>query len=214
METKMSAGTWTEKYPKLRSMNLPVTTCKDEDARDRIWISQIADGKETALNELYTAYSQRFYAFAMRLCGDPAQAEDVVQDLLLTVWQDAGRFRGQGRVIAWLLGIVHHTALKTLRRSGKTVSLEQAEDLAGDFLSPEEHSLQSDAHSQIVRGLSNLSREHREVLELVFYQKLSLDETARVLHCPLGTVKSRLSYARNALRGELERSGDGKGSGL
>lgn len=212
MESKMAAGTWTETNPKLISMNLPVSDYKDADARDRLWLNQIAAGEESALDELYTAYAQRLYAFALRLCADPAQAEDVIQDLLLTVWRDAGRFRAQGRVIAWLLGIVHHTALKTLRRSSRTVALEQAEDLAAELPSPEEHSLQLDAHDQIVQGMSALSAEHREVLELVFYQKLSLEETARVLSCPVGTVKSRLNYARKALRGQLERSGDGKES--
>lgn len=212
MEAKMAAGIWTKSNPKLKVMNLPVSDCTDADARDRLWLNQIAAGEETALDELYTAYARRLYAFALRLCADPAQAEDVVQELLLTVWRDAGRFRAQGRVIAWLLGIVHHIALKTIRRNGRTVALEQAEDLVAELPSPEEQSLQSDAHSQLLCSLSKLSAEHREVLELVFYQKLSLEETARVLRCPVGTVKSRLSYARKMLRGQLERSGDGKES--
>ena len=57
------------------------------------------------------------------------------------------------------------------------------------------------------RGLGELSVEHRSVLELVFYQGLSLQETADVCGCPVGTVKSRLSYAKQALRGELARQG-------
>jgi RNA polymerase sigma-70 factor (ECF subfamily) len=62
--------------------------------------------------------------------------------------------------------------------------------------------------SRLLRdGLQRLSLEHRTVLELVFYQGLSLDETARVCGCPVGTVKSRLSYAKNSLRGELSRAG-------
>jgi RNA polymerase sigma-70 factor (ECF subfamily) len=175
-------------------------------------LNQIAAGDEAALDELYTAYAQRLYAFALRLCADPAMAEDVVQDLLLTIWRDAGRYRAQGRVIAWLLGIVHHSAIKALRKGKRTVSMEQVQELVADLPSPEEQSLRSDLQDKVVKGMSTLSTEHREVLELVFYQKLSLEESARVLDCPVGTVKSRLSYARKALRGELERSGDGKES--
>jgi RNA polymerase sigma-70 factor (ECF subfamily) len=212
MEPKMAAGIWTETNPKLRAMNLPVSDCKDADARDRYWLNQIAAGDEAALDELYTAYAQRLYAFALRLCADPAMAEDVVQDLLLTIWRDAGRYRAQGRVIAWLLGIVHHSAIKALRKGKRTVSMEQVQELVADLPSPEEQSLRSDLQDKVVKGMSTLSTEHREVLELVFYQKLSLEESARVLDCPVGTVKSRLSYARKALRGELERSGDGKES--
>lgn len=206
----MDAGIWTESLQNLRSMNTPANDRELEEMRDRIWLEQIAAGKEEALSELYALYGQRLYAFALRLTGDPAQAEDVVQEVLLVVWRDAARFRGQGRVIAWLLGIVHHTAFRWLRKNKRTDPIDEAETMRDELPLPEEHVQANEQRSRLADGLQQLSREHREVLDLVFYQKLSLEETAGVLHCPLGTVKSRLSYARRALRGELERSGAGK----
>ncbi len=67
--------------------------------------------------------------------------------------------------------------------------------------------LQSDQRRLLHDGLAALTPEHRAVLELVFYQGLSLEEAAGVLDCPLGTVKSRLNYAKAALRGILNRAG-------
>ena len=78
-------------------------------------VRRMAAGDPAAMRELYAAYGQRLFAYALRLAGAAAVAEDVVQDALIAAWKGARRFRGEGRVIAWLLGIVQRTALKALR---------------------------------------------------------------------------------------------------
>jgi len=166
---------------------------------------RIASGDDSALRELYVAYGQRLYAYAVRLTGDVHQAEDVIQDVLVIVWRTAGRYRGDGRFIAWLLGIVHHTALKAIRHPSIPISDEVADNLPAYASSPEEQIQTKQQVAWVRSGLQNLSPEHRAVLELVFYQELSLEEVARVCNCPLGTVKSRLAYARQHLRGILNR---------
>ena len=91
---------------------------------DRDLIRQVAAGDENALRKLYDAYGQRLYAYALRITGDPAAAEEAVQESLVAVWQGASRFRGEGagggRVIAYLLGIVHHKALNQVRGRERT----------------------------------------------------------------------------------------------
>lgn len=169
-------------------------------------IRRIAAGDEAALHDLYAEYGQRLYAYALRLTADPAQAEDVVQDALVTVWYRAGTCRGDGRPIAWLMGIVHHTALKSLRRRTSLISDAMENSLQAADPLPEEQAQSSQQTALIRQALQQLSLEHRAVLELVFYQGLSLQETARVCGCPVGTVKSRLSYARRQLRGYLSRT--------
>jgi RNA polymerase sigma-70 factor (ECF subfamily) len=100
-------------------------------------IRRMASGDEDAMRELYATYGQRLYTYALRLTNDPATAEDVTQETLVTAWRTAGRFRGEGRLIAWLLGIVHHSAKKTLRHP--TQPLEALEQVpAGGSASPEE----------------------------------------------------------------------------
>ncbi len=169
-------------------------------------VRRIAANEEAALRDLYAAYGQRLYAYALRLTENPAQAEDVVQDTLVAVWRMAGRFRGEGRVVAWLLGIVHHIAMKAIRHKSQPISEAMEETLHSTEPSPED-SVRADERAQWVqRGLQSLSPDHRAVLELIFYQGLSLKEVAQVCDCPLGTVKSRLSYARQYLRNMLSHS--------
>ena len=174
---------------------------------DHFLIRQIANGDEDGFKRLYARYGRRLYAYALRVVGNPAVAKDVLQESLIAVWQGAARFRGEGRVIAWLLSIVHHKALHALRRKPDQ-ALDPLEDVLPDEdIHPEEKAARREQQKLLRQGLSGLSVEHRSVLELVFFQGLSLQETADVCGCPVGTVKSRLSYAKNALRGELTRQG-------
>ena len=166
---------------------------------------RVAAGEEAALRELYAAYGQRLYAYALRLTGEPAMAEDVVQEALIVIWRSAKRYRAEGRLIAWLLGIVHHTALNAMRRRSVPLSDEMEESLPASAGSPEAQAQASQQAQWVREGLRSLSPDHRAVLELVFYQGLSLEEVSKVCRCPLGTVKSRLSYARQHLRGILSR---------
>ncbi len=201
----MLAGAITRKS--IRQQDNQVVSCPMTDVeRDVELVRRIAAGEDAALRELYAAFGQRMYTYALRLAENPALAEDVVQDTLVTVWRTAGRFRGEGRLVAWLLGIVHHTALKAIRRTPQPISEAMEETLATLEPLPEDR-IQVHEQAQWVRqGLQSLSSEHRAVLELVFYQGLSLSEVAQVCGCPLGTVKSRLAYARQHLRGALSRS--------
>jgi len=198
----MLAESSTKKFPQIIPERRALVT---EQERDLILVKRIAEGDESALRELYAAYGQRMYAYALRLTDMPGTADDVVQDTLVIVWQSASRFRGEGRVLAWLLGILHHTAMKTLRHPLQPISEEMEATLVAPAASPEENVQAKEQSQWVHRGLQSLSPEHRAVLELVFYQGLSLNEVAQVCDCPVGTVKSRLSYARKHLRGILSR---------
>jgi len=176
-----------------------------DQEQDSDLIRRMISGDENALRELYAVYGQRLHAYALRLTNDPAAAEDVTQDALVTAWRTARKFRGEGRLIAWLLGIVHHNALKSLRHPSQPLDVVE-ETVPEANASPEEQVQAGEMKRWIRQGLESLSTEHRAVLELVFYQGLSLNEVAEVCKCPLGTVKSRLSYARQHLRGVLSRN--------
>ncbi len=168
-------------------------------------VRRIASGDETALGDLYEAYGQRLYAYSLRLAGDATLAEDAVQETLVAVWRSAAGYRGEGRVLAWLLGIVHHLTLKGIRRQPLPLSAEIEATLISPGDLPEELVQANERSHWLRQGLEGLSNEHRAVLDLVFYQGLSLTEAAQVCDCPTGTIKSRLSYARKYLRGALSR---------
>jgi RNA polymerase sigma-70 factor (ECF subfamily) len=177
-----------------------------QPAEDLDLIRRMQAGDDNAVRDLYAQYGQRLYAYALRLTNDPATAEDVTQNTLVTAWRTARTFRGEGRLIAWLLGIVHHTAMKSLRGSTNYLDDVAEETVSEDQPSPEEQAQVKDERRWVRQGIQSLSPEHRAVLDLVFYQSLSLNEAAQVLNIPVGTVKSRLSYARDHLRGVLART--------
>ena len=177
-----------------------------ERDKDLFLLRRINEGDDDAVRELYAQYGQRLYAYALRITNEPATAEDVVQHTLVTVWKAAKNFRGESRLITWLLGIVHHTAIKMIRNKTESLNETAQENIPENQPTLEEQAQSQETKRWIQDGLQSLSSEHRMVLELVFYQGLSLNEVAQVLKLPLGTVKSRLSYARTHLRGVLTRT--------
>lgn len=177
-----------------------------QPSEDLDLIRRMQAGDDDAVRDLYAQYGQRLYAYALRLTDDPATAEDVTQNTLVTAWRTAHTFRAEGRLIAWLLGIVHHTAMKAIRNRTNYLDDVAEETIREEQPSPEDQAQVKDERRWVRQGMQSLSPEHRAVLELVFYQELSLNEVAQVLNIPVGTVKSRLSYARTHLRGVLTRT--------
>lgn len=179
---------------------------------DEELLRHITRGNSLAFNCLYEHYGQRLYAYALRLTENPAQAEDILQESMLIVWRKAATYRGEGSVKAWLLSIIRNKCMQLFRQK-PTESIEGSDlDFADEAIPMEKDISQQDERSRVREALQRLSPEHREVLELVFYQGLNQKEVAQVCRCPVGTVKSRLSYARQQLRGILSRDGlDDKG---
>lgn len=191
-------------------MEIALTRSMAAKEQDQELVRRVADGDEQALRAIYTSYGRRLYAYALRLTGNQGVAEEVIQDTFLAVWNGARGYRGDSKVATWLLGIVHHQALNATRRKRlPTTEMEDALHQAGNTDKPEDVATATDRRRALSAALAQLTRDHRTVLELVFYQGLSLTETARVLKCPVGTVKSRLSYAKTHMRQALGRAGLG-----
>ncbi|MBN1940474.1 MAG: RNA polymerase sigma factor [Candidatus Aminicenantes bacterium] len=177
----------------------------DSETGDRELVARISSGEPDALRDLYQIHGARLYAHALRIAGDPAAAEDILQESLVAVWKAAGRFRGESRVIVWLLGIVHHKALDSIGgRSRYSLEENDGSGLVSPDPRPEEALLRKERRDLIKSGLGRLSTKHRLVLDLVFFQGLSLAEAAGVCGCPVGTIKSRLNQAKANLRAHLD----------
>jgi RNA polymerase sigma-70 factor (ECF subfamily) len=174
---------------------------------ERDLMAQIAAGDEDALRRLYDGYGQRMYTFALRITCDPATAEEAVQESLVAVWQNAGRFRGGSRLSTWLLGIVHHKAHNQIRGRVHDSIDALDRDPKSDRPAPDESTAAREQRQIVRNGLDQLPLEQHLALELVFYQGLSLNEAAQVCACPVGTIKSRLNAAKTSLRGILNRVG-------
>jgi RNA polymerase sigma factor (sigma-70 family) len=168
-------------------------------------IRRIAAGDREALTELYLRYRQPIFRYLLQLTPDRGLAEELLQDTLVAVWRSAQGFAGRSSAQTWLLGIARRQAHNTLRQRGVALAdAAELETLPASEPGPEATALASAARAQLASAFDQLAAVHREVLALTFVEGLSYQQIASVLGVPVGTVKSRLSNARRALRTLLD----------
>ena len=171
-----------------------------------------AAGDEDAFAQLVALHEKRVYALALRMTGNMEDASDVAQDAFLSAWKGLANFRGEAGFSTWLYRLTSNAAIDFLRKNRRPragLSLDDgALDLPDLAPSPQDQ-VESQALREAVRwGMGELSQTHREILDLREYRELSYEEIARELDVDLGTVKSRLSRARCALRKILLQNGN------
>jgi RNA polymerase sigma-70 factor (ECF subfamily) len=154
---------------------------------------------------LFAGHHVRFYRFVLRLMGDEMAAEDVISEVFLDVWRQANRFEGRSAVSTWLIAIARFKALSMMRkRREEGLDDETAESIEEPSDNPGLAIEKLDKGQKLRQCLAALSREHREVIDLVYYHEKSVEEVARIIGIPENTVKTRMFYARKKL-GELCR---------
>lgn len=166
-------------------------------------LARIAARDRMAFRSLYLAYYSRLYRFVLRIVQRPELAEEVVDDVMLAVWRKAASFRGEAVVSTWLFGIAYRQALKSLRRRPREQALDSVAEPGDLQPGPEEAADRGLVHRRIRLALAELSAEHRAVVELTYFLGYSCREVARIVDCPVNTVKTRLFHARLRLREQL-----------
>jgi RNA polymerase sigma-70 factor, ECF subfamily len=178
-----------------------ITLALNSSYDDPDWslIRAVAEQDMEALNELYLRYGTTVLVYLTSHLADRELAEEVLQDVMLAVWKGAARFRFNSSVKTWLLAIARYQAINARRRR-KLPALSLDEDWTGGQDEPEQLAEQQLIGNELAAALLQLPAEQRETLQLLFYQDLSPTEVAQVMKVAPGTVKSRLSRARTALR--------------
>jgi RNA polymerase sigma-70 factor (ECF subfamily) len=171
-----------------------------EPSSDEMLIARIAGGDRLAMQTLFARHRTPVYRWLLRLVGNETVAEDLLSDVFLDVWRQAGRFQARSAVSTWLLAIARFKALSA-RRGRKDAELDETiEATVADSADNPEVVLQKKSRDQFVRtALTALSLEHREIIDLVYYHDKSVDECTQILGVPSGTVKTRMFYARKKL---------------
>ncbi len=176
---------------------------------EKALIDAARQGDVGSFNQLVLSYQSMVYNFAYRILGDRHAAADATQDAFISAFKAIGKFRG-GSFKAWLLRIVTNACYNQLRRKQRQPStsldallvLEPAptQSLTDPGESPEEYTVRQELSKAIQIGIGNMPPEQRITLVLADVQGFSYQEIAGVTGVSLGTVKSRLSRARNKLR--------------
>jgi len=159
-------------------------------------MSRIARGDEQAFTELYDLLAERVFGLVLRVMRDPAQSEEVAQEVFVELWRTASRFQpDRGSVTAWAMTIAHRRAVDRVRSAQSTMDREArvaagqqdrpfdsvADEVAGRF-----------ERRQVRHCLDTLTELQRESVGLAYYQGYTYGEVATLLDTPLGTIKTRL----------------------
>jgi RNA polymerase sigma-70 factor (ECF subfamily) len=191
----------------IRSVGKDQRTLILKHASDQDLIKAIAAGCQASMRCLFVRHKERVYKFILRSVGDATVAMDLTSDVFVAVWTQAGTFRGQSSVSTWLLSIARYKAVSALRRRAhETVDIDQLTIV--DSADDPETAIEKRDRSRLVREcVLQLSLEHREIVGLLYYDDRSMEEVSKIARIPLGTAKSRASYARRRLSDLLVAAG-------
>lgn len=169
---------------------------------ERLLVVRAQAGDEAAVGELVERYSPRLRYFLRKLLITADAAEDALQDVWLDVLRHLPKLADPQALRAWLYRIARDRAFRRLRKAGRQHEPLDERELANG--QPEPVFTAEDA-AQIHAALDRLPAHQREVLVLRFLEDMPYDDIARIIGCPLGTLRSRLHYAKRALRETLAR---------
>lgn len=183
----------------------------DLQERDDVLLRRSAKGDEDAFAEIYRRYQARLYRFALRMTGSTWAAEEVVQDIFMTLVREPKKYDPQrGALGAFLYGIARNRVMKQLERAPRELPLEstdgtcRANSFATDPVTPAHWAELRERREQVRSAVLELPIEFREAIVLCELEEMSYEEAARVLDCPVGTIRSRLHRGRALLLAKLE----------
>jgi len=169
-----------------------------DPSEDRALVERYAGGDGRAFDEIMQRYEHRVYAIALRMCGNPEDARDAMQDAFISALRALRSFRGDAQLSTWIHRVAVNASLDVLRkrtrRQGR--SIEEAHERPSTDPGPDEEAARASRAAEVHGALQKVSAEHRAVLVLHDLQDLDYAEVAAALDIPVGTVKSRLHRAR------------------
>ena len=186
-------------------------TRQEGSAADAELLSRVASGDRTAVDDLYERFRRPAFALARRVISDDTLAEDVLQDVFLSIWRDPSGFdRARGSLSAWVLTLVHHKAVDAVRReeSHRRRRARAEDELAlaapvqqGEVDDEVSGRLEADRVRAALRALPDAQRE---ALALAYYGGYTQREVAALTGAPLGTVKTRMLAGMRRLKSDLD----------
>lgn len=173
----------------------------------------IIEGDSEALGKFYDRHGRTLFALTCRILNDAKEAEDVLQEVFLQIWEKAAAFDfAQGRPLAWALTLARHKAIdrrRALQRRRARLVAETESDTIEDFAaalpSPTETAGGHERGEIVRQALAGLPTAQRRAIELAFLEGLTQTEVAAALNEPLGTVKARIRRGMLKLRAQLEQ---------
>jgi len=156
-----------------------------------------------AFEELYRTYRTRLARFLFKLVHRPEIVEEVTNDTLMVVWNRADTFKGESKLSTWVFAIAYRTAMKALRRQDEPIEDPLADQRVSLDPTPEDELGRGRMQALLAQAISELSAEHRAVVEFTYFHEMGYREIAQIMSCPVDTVKTRMFHARRHLKRRL-----------
>ena len=166
-------------------------------------LQRVAEGDRAALQDVYRRTSAKLYGVALRIFPDGEDAQDVLQDAFINIWQKAGSFDpARASPITWLVALTRNRAIDRLRAQGRRVTapLELAAEIADDRPDAEQCLIAHDADARILACIATLSSGDATLIRTAFFDGATYADLASRAAMPLGTIKSRIRRALVKLR--------------
>ncbi|EMY33431.1 RNA polymerase sigma factor SigK [Arthrobacter crystallopoietes BAB-32] len=170
-------------------------------------VRRVALGDEAAFEDLYDAVSPQVFGLIRRVVRDPAQSEEVTQEVFVEVWQQAARFDAdRGRAVSWILVIAHRRAVDRIRASQASADrdlrqgIKEFQESYDDVQDIVEAKLEGE---RVLKALESLTQAQQEAIRLAYYGGYTQQEVANLLKVPVGTVKTRIRDGMIRLRDKL-----------
>jgi RNA polymerase sigma-70 factor (ECF subfamily) len=176
---------------------------RSSDASDAALVERVVAGDLRAFEALYRIYHPRLHRFLGLVTPRPAVVEEVVNDTLLVVWKRSHTYNRQSKVSTWIFAIAYRTALKALRAQDEPLPSPPDDEQVSAHPGPEQQLGAGQLRAALLHALDALSAEQRSVLVLTYFHDLPYAEIARIVDCPVDTVKTRVFHGRRRLRAML-----------
>jgi len=160
-------------------------------------VARVAAREQPAFAELYGLYRRRLARFLGRFLSSPDTIDEVINDVMFVVWQNAPGFELRSKVSTWIFGIAWRKALKALERQQRSIA---PQELTEEIGRPDEAASALETREWLSLALDRLVPDQRLVVELTFFAGCSYQEIAEIAECPVNTVKTRMFHARHRLR--------------
>jgi RNA polymerase sigma-70 factor (ECF subfamily) len=175
--------------------------------REQLPVQQARDGNPAAWDALFRRYQLPLYVYVFELLHNEQTSLDLVQETFIAAARHIGGLRDDEKFGSWLFGIAHQKVIQLWRKhGGKEILFDEIPESPDEFEnSPDDLLIRREQEMEFMNLLNQLPPPQRSVLLLHFVEDFSLEEIARIMETQIGTVKSRLHYAKRALRKLLEK---------
>ena len=182
-----------------------------QDSEQQELIKRIADGSSEALRSLHELVSRPLFSLALKMLSSRLEAEEVVQDVFVSVWKNARKFEpGKAKVFTWMTVLTRNKCIDKIRTRQRRIPTADTRDDGDQIVAEVEGTTAADELAKKERlktvksALNTLPPEQQEAVELAFFKGLTYVQVAERLGISIGTAKSRIRYAFQRLRGQLK----------